>query len=62
MSRQRNRVWGREQLGMSFRCAVADILATSKLAWDIYSVYKDTPDDFRNISDEIKSLHSILVQ
>ncbi|KAF8419525.1 ankyrin repeat-containing domain protein [Tirmania nivea] len=45
---------------MSFGYSVSDILVISKLAWDVYNVYKDAPDDFRNISDEIKSLHSII--
>ncbi|KAF8419516.1 hypothetical protein EV426DRAFT_644774 [Tirmania nivea] len=45
---------------MSFGYSVGDILAISKLAWDVYNVYKDAPDDFRNISDEIKSLHIIM--
>jgi len=45
---------------MSFGYSVGDILAISKLAWDVYNVYKDAPSDFRNISDEIKSLHIIV--
>ena len=45
---------------MSFGYSVGDILAISKLAWDVYNVYKDAPDKFRNISDEIKSLHIIV--
>ena len=45
---------------MSFGYSVGDILTISKLAWDVYNVYKDAPDEFRNISDEIKSLHNIV--
>jgi len=45
---------------MSFGCGVGDILAISKLAWDVYNSYKDAPNDFRNISGEIKSLHIIV--
>ena len=45
---------------MSFGFGVGDFLALSKLAWDVYTAYKDAPEDFRNISDEIKSLHIIV--
>jgi len=45
---------------MSFGYGIGDIIAISKLALDVYNVYKDAPDDFRNISDEIKSLHIIV--
>jgi len=45
---------------MSIGYSVGDILAISKLAWDVYNVYKDAPEDFRNISNEIKSLHIII--
>jgi len=45
---------------MSFGYGVGDILAISKLARDVYNVYKDALGDFRNISDEIKSLHIIV--
>ena len=45
---------------MSFGFGVGDFIAVSKLALDVYTAYKDAPDDFRNISDEIKSLHIII--
>ena len=45
---------------MSFGYGIGDFLAVSKLAWDVYTAYKDAPGDFRNISDEIKSLHIII--
>ena len=45
---------------MSFGYGVGDFIAVSKLAWDVYTAYKDAPEDFRNISDEIKSLHIIV--
>ena len=45
---------------MSFGFGVGDFLAVSKLALDVYTAYKDAPEDFRNISDEIKSLHIII--
>ncbi|RPB18681.1 hypothetical protein L211DRAFT_692424 [Terfezia boudieri ATCC MYA-4762] len=43
---------------MSF--GIGDFLAVSSLALDVYSAYKDAPEDFRNISNEIKSLHIIV--
>ena len=45
---------------MSYGYGVGDFIAVSKLAWDVYNAYKDAPEDFRNISDEIKSLHIIV--
>lgn len=45
---------------MSFGYGVGDIMAVSRLAAKVYTAYKDAPDDFRNISDEVKSLHIII--
>jgi len=45
---------------MSYGYGIGDFIAVSKLAWDVYNAYKDAPEDFRNISDEIKSLHIII--
>jgi len=48
---------------MSFGYGVGDFLVVTKLAWKVYTAYKDykdAPDNFRNISDEIKSLHVIV--
>ena len=45
---------------MSFGYGVGDFLAVSKLSWDVYTAFKDAPGGFRNISDEIKSLHIIV--
>ena len=45
---------------MSYGYGVGDFINISKLAWDVYTAYKDAPEDFRNISDEIKSLHIIV--
>lgn len=47
---------------MSFGYGIGDFLAISKLALAVYNVYKDAPDEFKNISDEIKSLHIIIDQ
>ena len=46
-------------LDMSFGFAVGDFLAVSKLALKVYNIYKDAPNEFRSISDEVKSLHII---
>ena len=45
---------------MNFGYGVGDFIAVSKLAWSVYTGYKDAPEDFRNISDEIKLLHIIV--
>ena len=39
---------------------MGDIMAISGLALRVYTAYKDAPDDYRNISDEVKSLHIII--
>ena len=45
---------------MSFGYSVGDIMAVSRLALKVYTAYKDAPNDYRNISDEVKSLHIII--
>jgi len=48
---------------MSFGYGVGDFLGITKLAWKVYTAYKDykdAPEGFSNISDEIKSLHIIV--
>ena len=45
---------------MSFGYGVGDIMAISRLALKVYTAYKDAPDDYRNIADEVKSLHIII--
>ena len=39
---------------------MGDIIAVSRLALKVYTAYKDAPDDYRNIADEVKSLHIII--
>ena len=39
---------------------VGDILAISGLAVKVYTAYKDAPDDYRHISDEVESLQAII--
>lgn len=45
---------------MSFGYGVGDIMAISGLAVKVYTAYKDAPADYRNISDEVESLHIII--
>ena len=45
---------------MSLGGSVGDIMAISGLAIKVYTAYKDAPGDYRNISDEVKSLHIII--
>ena len=39
---------------------MGDIIVISRLATKVYTAYKDAPDDYRNISDEVKSLQIII--
>ena len=39
---------------------MGDIMAISGLALKVYTAYKDAPDDYRNIADEVDSLHIII--
>ena len=39
---------------------MGDIMAISGLAVKVYTAYKDAPDDYRTISDEVVSLHIII--
>ena len=36
---------------------MGDIIVISELAVKVYTAYKDAPDNYRHISDEVKSLH-----
>ena len=45
---------------MSFGFGVSDFLTVSQLALRVYTVYKGAPDNHRNISDEINSLHNVV--
>jgi len=40
--------------------SVGEILGIAKLAWTVYDGYKNAPSDFKDLSDEIKSLHNIV--
>ena len=39
---------------------MGDILAISGLAIKVYSAYKDAPDNYKHIADEVRSLHIII--
>ena len=49
---------------MSINFGVTDILAVTKLAWDLYHkcylVARDAPDEFRQLVNELASLQSVL--
>ena len=45
---------------MNFGYSVGDVIAVSRLAVKVYTAYKDAPDDYRNISDEARSLHIVI--
>ena len=45
---------------MSFGFGVGDIMAISGLAVKVYTACKDAPYDYRDISDEVKSLHIVI--
>ena len=47
---------------MSFGYGVGDFMAISGLAVKVYTAYKDAPDDYKHIADEVKSLHIIINQ
>ena len=39
---------------------MGDFLALGQLAWKIYKTCKDAPQGFKNISQEVLSLHAVL--
>ena len=45
---------------VSLGCTVGDIMAISGLAVKVYTAYKNAPGDYRNISNEVKSLHIVI--
>ena len=47
---------------MSFGFGVGDFITVGKLVWDVYSAYADAPEQFRNFSQEIMSLHVVFQQ
>ncbi|KAH8816232.1 hypothetical protein F5884DRAFT_852680 [Xylogone sp. PMI_703] len=45
---------------MSFGISIGDFVAVTSLAWNIYNSCRDSPGEFKIISDEVESLHIIL--
>lgn len=45
---------------MSFGYSIGDFAALGQLAWKIYKSCKDAPESFKNISQEVSSLHLVL--
>ena len=45
---------------MNFGFGVGDIMAISQLATKVYTGYKDAPNDYKNIAEEVKSLQIII--
>ena len=43
-----------------FGWGVGDIVAISQLAMKVYAAYKDAPDDYRHLSEEVLSLQIII--
>ena len=39
---------------------MGDIMAISKLAAKVFTAYKDAPNDYKNITEEVKSLQGII--
>lgn len=45
---------------MSFGFSLGDFAVLGQLAWNIYKACKDAPEGFKNISQEVSSLHLVL--
>ena len=45
---------------MGFGYSVGDFVVIGQLAWRIYKVCKDAPESFKNIAQEVLSLHAVL--
>ena len=45
---------------MNFGFGVGDILTISKLAVTVYTAYKDAPNDYKHIAQEVKSLQTMI--
>ena len=43
-----------------FGWGAGDIIAISRLAVKVYTAYRDAPDDYKHISDEVKSLQILI--
>jgi hypothetical protein len=45
---------------MSFGFSIGDFVAVGNLAWQVWKSCKDAPESFRNVSQEVLSLHAVL--
>ena len=45
---------------MSFGYSVGDVIAVGLIAWNVYKACRDAPGSFKNISQEVLSLHAVL--
>lgn len=45
---------------MNFGYSVSDFIVLGQLAWRVYKSCKDAPDGFKNVSQEVLSLHAVL--
>lgn len=45
---------------MSFGFSVGDFAVLGQLTWQIYKACRDAPESFKNISQEVSSLHLLL--
>jgi hypothetical protein len=45
---------------MSFGFSVGDFISLGQLAWQIYKSCKESPESFKNVSQEVLSLHAVL--
>ena len=45
---------------MGFGWGIGDIMAISKLAAKVYTAYKDAPDDYKHVAEEVNSLQSMI--
>lgn len=46
--------------GMNSVSSVGDFVALRQLAWKLYKTCKDAPEGFKDVSQEILSLHAVL--
>ena len=52
--------WSSNNTIMSFGYGVGDLIAVSRLALKVYTAYRDALDDYRDVADEVRSLHIII--
>ncbi|CAK7198602.1 serine palmitoyltransferase component [Sporothrix eucalyptigena] len=47
---------------MSFGIGIMDVVGVTKFAWDLYKALRDSSEDFRRLSTEVASLHTVLLE